>query len=154
MDIEYGKITNDNTDNKGINRGGDYGKDIDGNLFVYSDECTGTDIAGYKNTSYRTSAGFGNYTRPLFTGEQNLIGFMVQPFINIIGYTIYIIILFTICMVTYVKTQSVMSPIIMAFLGGTAVYGSGYMPDEYRLPAMFITATAMAAIVWRLGKSA
>jgi len=99
-------------------------------VFVYSDNCTGTNIPGYKNTSYRTSAGFGNYTRPLFTGEKNILEFLMSGYIDIIGYTIYIIILFVICAIIYIKTQSVMSPILIAFIGGSALFSSGYMPEE------------------------
>jgi hypothetical protein len=126
----------------------DYGDHI----FVYSDECTGTNIQGYRNTTFRGS--FGNYTGALFTGEQNVLEFAQQPFLGHIGSVIYVLIMMTICIIIYMKTQSVMTPVIIAFITAASLVGSNLIPPEFRLYALLITAAATAAIFWRLGKSA
>ncbi len=121
-------------------------------IFVYSDECTGTDIQSYRNTSFRGT--FGNYTRPLFAGTQNMLEFAQQPFLTKIGSVIYVLIMFLICVVIYVKNQSVMQPIIIVFITAASLMGSNLIPDQYRIYALLLTAVATAAIFWRLGKSA
>ena len=122
-------------------------------IFIYSDPCTGTNIQGYQNTTYRTS-GFGNYTRPLFTGEKNLVEFSLAPYLDYWGFMIYLIILTSICFIIYIKNQSVMQPIIIAFIGIAGLVSSGVMPAEYKNYIMLFMAAAMAAIFWRLFKSA
>jgi hypothetical protein len=121
-------------------------------IFVYSDECTGTDIQSYRNTSFRGA--FGNYTRQLFAGSQNMLEFAQQPFLNKIGSVIYVLIMFLICVVIYIKNQSVMQPIIIVFITAASLMGSNLIPDQYRIYALLLTAVATAAIFWRLGKSA
>jgi len=125
----------------------------DDHIFVYSDECTGTDILSYRNVSYRTS-GFGNYTRLLFTGQQNLLEFAQQPFLNKIGYVLYLLIMFTVCVVIYIKHQSVMAPLQITFITGATLAASNLIPDQYKLYMLLMAAAATAAIFWRLGKSA
>lgn len=122
-------------------------------VFVYSDSCTGSDIEGYKNTSYRTG-GFGNYTRPLFTGEKNLVEFSLAPFLDYWGFMIYLIFLTSICFIIYIKNQSVMQPIIIAFVGIVGLVSSNVLPEEYKNYIMLLMAAAMAAIFWKLFKSA
>jgi hypothetical protein len=131
--------------NPTINTTGDH-------IFVYSDECTGTDIQSYHNTSFRGS--FGNYTGALFSGTQNILEFARAPFLAKIGNIIYIMIMFLICVVIYIKTQSVMSPLIITFVTAASLVGSGLIPDEFRNYMLLLTAAATAAIFWRLGKSA
>jgi len=122
-------------------------------IFVYSDDCVGTNIQGYQNTSYRTT-GFGNYTRPLFSGERNLIEFSLFPYLDYWGYMIYLIILSSVCFIIYIKNQSVMQPIIIAFIAIAGLATSGVLPVEYKNYIMLFMAGAMAAIFWRLFKSA
>lgn len=126
--------------------------DTQDHVFVYSDECTGTDIQSYRNTSLRGN--FGNYTRALFDGSQNVLDFAQQPFLNKIGSVIYVLIMFLICVVIYIKNQSVMQPIIIVFITAASLMGSNLIPDQYRIYALLLTAVATAAIFWRLGKSA
>ena len=126
--------------------------DTQDHIFVYSDECTGTDIQSYRNTSFRGA--FGNYTRPLFAGSQNMLEFAQQPFLNKIGSVIYVLIMFLICVVIYIKNQSVMQPIIIVFITAASLIGSDLIPDQYRIYALLLTAVATSAIFWRLGKSA
>jgi hypothetical protein len=126
--------------------------DYNDHIFVYSDECTGANIQGYRNTSFEGS--FGNYTGAIFRGEENILQFAEKPFLINIGYVIYILVMGTICLLVYIGSQSVMSPIIIVFITAASLIGSGVFPQEYRIPALLITAAATAAIFWRLGKSA
>lgn len=126
--------------------------DTQDHVFVYSDECTGTDILSYRNTSFRGN--FGNYTRSIFDGSQNILEFAESPFLNKIGNVIYVLIMFLICVVIYIKNQSVMQPIIIVFITAASLMGSNLIPDQYRIYLLLMTAVATAAIFWRLGKSA
>jgi hypothetical protein len=121
-------------------------------LFVYTDDCTGTNIQGYQNTSYR-STGFGNYTRLLFTGEKNLMEFTLQPYLDYFGFVIYFLMMFAIVGVIYLKTQSVAAPLMTGFLMVAALVSSALVPTPYKIYILFIMGTAVTVILWRLFKS-
>ena len=127
-------------------------------VFVYSDDCTGSNILGYQNTTYRQT-GFGNNTRLLFTGQENLLQFSVHPFLTYFGESIYLLFLFVLCMVLYVKNQSVMTPIIMGFIGiatlvSTGLISQGNFGGEFKIYILLFISLATAAIFWKLFKSA
>lgn len=136
--------------------GATYSNSTTNYIFIYSDDCIGSNIQGYRNTSYRQT-GFGDKTRKLFTGEQNILEFSAAPFIDYFGYVIYFIILFMISGVLYIKTQSVVQPLIIAFIS-VAIFIASIpvvnMPDiaPYKMAIMMIMGVAMAAIFWRLFK--
>lgn len=121
-------------------------------IFVYSDDCTGTNIQGYKNVTLRTG-GFGNYTRPLFTGERNLLEFAVQPFLDYWGAAIYLLMMFTICGVIYIKNQSVMQPITIAFITVAVLVSSSLIPAPYKNYVLLFMGVALTAVFWRVFKS-
>lgn len=122
-------------------------------VFVYSDACTGANIGGYQNVSYRTS-GFGNYTRTLFSGEKNLIEFATQPYLDYFGFSIYLLMLFAFSAILYIKNQSIMQPLMLAFLGLTTLALSSLVPVQFKTYILLIMAVATAAIFYRLFKSA
>lgn len=122
-------------------------------VFVYSDSCTGTNIGSYRNVSYR-NYGFGNYTRALFSGQRNLIEFAQQPYLDYFGFSIYLLMLFTMCVVVYVKNQSIMQPLMLAFLGLTTLALSSLVPTQFKTYILLLMAVATAAIFYRLFKSA
>lgn len=136
---------------RATNLGGSYDNTTTAFIFVYSDECTGTNIQGYKNTTLRS--GFGNYTQSLFTGEKNLMEFSLQPYLDYFGYAIYLLVLFTICGVLYIKNQSVMQPLMMGFIGLIGLITSGLVPAPFKNYILLFMGVAMAAIFWRLVKS-
>lgn len=119
-------------------------------VFVYSDECTGTGITSWRNTN----TGLGNYTKPLFTGSQNIIQVAQQPYLNYWGYSIYILMMFGFMSILYLKGQSVSQPLLLGFLMIAALVSTGLVPSVYRMYILFFMAAAMAAIFWRLFKSA
>lgn len=120
--------------------------------FVYSDACTGANIGGYQNVSYRQS-GFGNYTRTLFSGEKNLIEFAVQPYLNYFGNLIYLIMLFGFCGILYIKNQHIIQPLMLAFLGLTTLALSSLVPPSFKTFVLLLMAASMAAIFYKLFKS-
>jgi len=121
-------------------------------IFVYSDECSGTDIIDYRNTTFRGS--FGNYTGAIFRGEKNILTFAEQPYLLNIGSIIYLFVMFIICVVIYIKSQTVIQPLIIVFITAISLVGADLFPPQYRIYALLITAAATAAVFWRLGKSA
>ena len=122
-------------------------------LFIYSDQCTGSNIQGYQNVSY-AQTGFGNRTRLLFTGQQNIIQFSTQPYLDYFRLSIYLLMLFSFCAIVYIKNQSVMQPIMLAFLGVAAFVNQLYIPMQFKIYILLIISIATVAIFWRLFKSA
>jgi hypothetical protein len=122
-------------------------------IFVYSDPCSGSNIQGYRNVSYRAT-GFGNYTRALFSGDRNLIEFAQQPYLDYFGYSIYLLMLFTFCGILYLKNQSIMQPLMLGFLALSSLVLSSLVPPAFKTYILLIMAVALAAIFYRLFKSA
>jgi len=121
-------------------------------VFVYSDECTGTSIGSYKNTSSRSE--FGNYTTPLFSGDKSILETAEQPYLDYWGYGIFVLIMFGMMGVLYIKTQGVAQPLMIAFLWIAALVGSSFIPSPYKVYILFLMAAGIATIFWRLSKSA
>lgn len=155
-----GSYGNDNTiqwGNKTVSflvttAGGTYINSSTAYVFVYSDVCTGTNIQSYKNVSLR-SGGFGNYTRPLFTGEKNLLEFAIQPFLDYWGAAIYLLMMFTICGVIYIKNQSVIQPLMIAFITVAVLVSSNLIPAPYKNYILIFMGVALTAVFWRVFKS-
>ena len=130
---------------------GDYINQSNAYLFVYADECQGTNIQGWQNTSHRN--GFGNYTQKLFTSEYGLIDFATYPFIQYFGNIIYVIFLFIIGGILYLKTQSVATPILLTFIMIAAAVGGGYIDIPFKMPLLMLMSVGLAAILYRLFKT-
>lgn len=128
---------------------GTFTNTTDDSIFVYSDSCTGANIGGYKNIS----SGLGNYTRKIYNGEVDFIGFMLLPWLQIFGYFFYIIIIGSICFMLYNKTQSVVQPIFVAILCFAALAVSSYVPPEIKTYVILFLALGIGAILYRLFKS-
>ncbi len=121
-------------------------------IFVYSDDCIGSNIQSWKNTS--TRSGFGNYTTPLFTGDKNVLEVAQQPYLDYFGYAIYVLIAFSMMSILYLKTQSVAQPLLMGFLMVAVLVGSNLIQTQYKTYILLLMAVAMATIFWKLFKSA
>jgi len=123
-------------------------------VLVYSDTCTGT-VTNYT----QVSSGLGRYTSMLYTGkfsfigtslETSLIGWALFPWIEIWGYLFYVLVMFTIVVTIYLKTQSVVQPIAVSiFL--LLIFASSFIVEPiYRQWIIFILALAMTALYYRI----
>ena len=114
-------------------------------IFVYSDDCVGTGISNI-------SIGIGNYTNRLQQDGQ-FLQFFVQPYLDYWGSAFYLIVLFIMISVIYIKNQDISQPILMGFISLAALAASGLMPLEYRNVLMMLMAAALAGIFWKVFKS-
>ncbi len=126
-----------------------------GSVFVYGDTCTGTDVTKYT----QVSSGMGRYTRLLYqenfsffgtSMETSLIGWAIYPWIEVIGYVLYILVIFIICSTVYLKTQNVTQPLIIAVLMFLVLASTAVIPNEYRKWILVILALGIAALYYRV----
>lgn len=136
-----------------FNYGGiDYSQTTTALFVVYSDKCIGT-VNTWNSTNLSTYGNMGNRTNKLFSGEQDLLDFVLSPYILFFGYSIYIIFMFVFSGLIYMKTQSVAAPLLTGTLSIWLVMDSGYLPTEYKVILALIIAVGIAAILSKLTKS-
>lgn len=129
-----------------VNEGGvNYTNTSTSYVFVYSDDCIGTNFSNI-------SIGIGNYTNRLQTGT-GFLEWFVTPYTEYWGSSFYIIILFVVIGMIYIKNQDVSQPILMGFIGLAALASSILIPESMRNYIMLIMGVALAAIFWKVFKS-
>lgn len=126
-----------------------------GTLFIYGDTCTGTGVTKYT----QISSGLGRYTSLLYqenfsffgtSMETSLIGWALFPWIEIMGYVLYVIVIFIICSTVYIKTQNVTQPLIIAVLMLLVLASTSVIDQEYRKWILVILALGISALYYRV----
>lgn len=98
-------------------------------IFVASDRCTGIGKTNY--TQIITP--LGNYTRLLITHpEMNLLDLAIYVWVQWWGYMFYVLLIFMVCTSVWFKSESIIYPIVAAFVMLMGLSTSGYIPLEYR----------------------
>lgn len=118
-------------------------------LLVYSDTCTGTGMSSYQNLSL----GFGNYTNRFFTGEATVVDFAFYPWIEYLGYVFYILVIFWISLVVYMKNQNIAQPLIILFTSLGALVTTTWLPPEYKPYIIMVMALGLGGIFYKVFKS-
>ncbi len=115
-------------------------------IFVYSDSCTGTGKNSYQNYTH----GIGKYTNILAQNDTNIVVWSLYPWIQYWGYLFYVIVLFIISAVIYMKTQNSMHVLftMLAFLLTIAALGA--IPLEFRSWIIAIIALILGSVFYRL----
>lgn len=118
-------------------------------LLVYRDDCTGANIAGYQNIS----RGFGNYTNRFYTGEVDFLGFALYPWLEYWGYFFYVILIFWIASLTYMKNRQIIQPIIILCISLGALVTTTWLPDDYRQTIILLLGVSLAGIFYKVFKT-
>ncbi len=116
-------------------------------IFVYPDACTGTDLGSWRNISLGT----GNYTSKLQT-EGSILTWLMIPWLEYWGYIIYLIIIFLITGIIYMKNQSIAQPFLIGFISLALLASSTLIPSEWKNYIMLLMSVVMAALVWKVFK--
>jgi hypothetical protein len=124
-------------------------------LFVYSDNCVGTNKTNYT----QIPNGLGKYTAKLYNGqfsflgssfETSIIGWALFPWIEIWGYLFYLLIIFTICIVIYMKTQNIVQPLSIGVFLLLIFASTSVIDTQYKQWILFILAIAITALYYRV----
>lgn len=126
-----------------------YVNDTGLHVLVYSDECTGVDIQGYQNIS----TGLGNYTSKFFTGEADIVAFALNPWIEYWGYVFYIIVVFWIALIVYMKNQLIIQPILIIFICLGALASTTWLPPEIKNYVIMILGLGLGGMFYKVFKT-
>lgn len=126
-----------------------------GSLFVYGDICTGTGVTKYT----QVSSGMGRYTKLLYqenfsfigtSMEGSFIGWALFPWIEIMGYLIYVLVVFVVCSTIYLKTQNVTQPLIIGVMMLLVFASTSFIDPIYRKWILIVLALGITAMYYRV----
>ncbi len=120
-------------------------------LVVAPDACSGTSMTNYtvldsgfpKNSTIDLLI-----TRP----DLNFATIMLNPFIQVMGYSFYVMMIIIICIIIWYGTQIIMAPIVGAIFMLLGFGSMSILPPEWIFPALFALLIAFAMIIYRLIK--
>lgn len=131
-----------------LSGGQDYIEYSGSTILVYSDTCTGVNIQGQQNLSTST----GNYTKRLWTGELNIFTFALAPWLEYWGYLFYIIVIFWIATIVYMKNQNITHPLIILFVSLGVLATTTWLPPEYKQYIIMILGLGLGGLLYRIFK--
>lgn len=115
-------------------------------IFVHSDKCTGTGVTSYQNLTH----GIGTYTNMIANTDIDIISWALYPWVQYWGYLFYVLILFTICSVVYLKTENVTQVLLIGLalllLGSTTIF----IPPEWQNWVIMLIGLAMAGVYYKI----
>lgn len=117
-------------------------------ILVYSDSCTGVNIQGQQNIS----TGLGNYSRRLWTGELDILGFALMPWLEYWGYLFYVIVIFWVALIVYKKNQNITMPLIILFLSLGVLVTTTWIPPEYKQYIVMLLGLGLGGVLYRIFK--
>lgn len=118
-------------------------------VFVYSDDCTGSDISNI-------SIGIGNYTNRLMNNNANPILYTAQPYVDYWDFVpglFYILLVFLLVSVTYIKNQHIGAPLLVGVIMVGELVTFYIVPPEVKLWIGVVMAASIVAILWKVFKS-
>lgn len=117
-------------------------------ILVYSDTCMGVNIQGRQNIS----TGQGNYTKRLWTGEVDILSFALTPWLEYWGYVFYIIAIFWVALIIYMKNQNITQPLIILFLALGTLVTTTWLPPEYKQYVVMLLGLGLGGLLYRIFK--
>ena len=117
-------------------------------VFVYSDNCIGTNLSGASNISI----GLGTYTSSLQTNN-DFFQWVMSPYIAYWGYAFYVIVMFSILVIIYNKNQKMNQVILIAVISLIMLGASGVIPEQFRSWVQLALIITMGVGYWKVFKT-
>jgi len=120
----------------------------DNYVFVYSDNCVGSNIQGSTNISI----GLGHYTSQLRTSS-DFLSWLLVPYIDYFGYSFFIFVMIFMMAIIYNKNQKISQIIIIGVITLITLAASGFIPDQFKVWSLMAIGAIIAAAAWKTFKS-
>ncbi len=115
-------------------------------VFVYSDVCTGTDLTNYT----QLDSGLGKYTSKLYTG-MDLVTWSYYSWIEYFGYMFYVLIIFMVVVIQYMKSQNIIQPLIITiFMMLVGVSTIVVVPSDWQNYVIMVIGLLIGIVYYRL----
>jgi hypothetical protein len=116
-------------------------------VFVYNS--AGTCVGTGKNSYQNYTQGIGNNTNRLVTGDMDLITWSLYGWIQLWGYMFYMVVMFIVVSVIYLKSQNVMPTIYAAISFLLVISLTGAIPITFRSTIVAFIGLCIGAMLYR-----